>query len=797
MYCPKSGVGKRKTGGLEIGLPGLKMFEIVSQKSDKDVASPTGCFEVQTEGKKGSNVIFDIEGAAFGIQERSVEAKEEPAPKAGIPEIQEFLVKQEGCTLPTKQYYVPENNLPVCLTENEAKKAFEPICRYYENSCLNESEIQKLIIKHITDLASNPSAAPHFQEIDDSIKRKIIEPKVCPAGTKNYGDPNLGEYLCLNDNEIKKEFEDRREIKKEPDSLVFKPGCSEGKIFDSDYGCIDSSDERIKKKIEEIERLERLEKENQLLREKSREKAPTEIVEDATQSCNAGSDRCSFDPENIFASQLMYFKERCIYNKDIEVYFWNFFDGYYTDGSCKEKIKPEPGVTVVQDHESAREKLRGQRRIKIEDQETAKSIGFGMQVAPYLIKNGNRPAVTLNAFVDELAAGGGNLGDVISAVADENDIDRTVIKSIISKESSFNVNAVSPVGAAGLMQLMPYTAKGLGLNNIYRGDEFNKKYREFTLGIINADTFQAFQKEYAADLRKQIAGKTKEELALFDDRFDPEKNLDAGVSYFARAYQYNKRDLGLALVTYNAGLGFVQKNCKGTYESCSLGANSPIRKYVDSISKEIASGGPVLDTREKILAFVNSVPKEKLLKDLMVLNGGDKKKAFEALGRMDIEPSFVQFSTYLKDAQFNLYSDPEKQGMSKSAIIQNPQFIPQGVRITADLPKEKVFGIFGGSYTIERSSTALPLWRLKDSKGNVVSGLDNKELFEIFTSPLFARGSINLPLGDEVRRFDIESDPKTKVRYFVDKKSKEKLRLDKIAEKIQEAKRAPEIRAPK
>ncbi len=899
VYCPKSGVGKRKTGGLEIGLPGLKMFDIVSQKSDNLAVSQTGCFEVKTEGKlqsltqqelgtlgvkkdttkvnipsgidldrefsgnipvkitpsKGTGMDYDIEERRIGIQERIAKLKEEAAPQAGIPPIiKEVSVKSIGCTPPANQYYVPENNLPICLTEEIAKEVFEPICRHYGNACLNEDEIQKLNIKHITDLASNPSAVPYFQEIDDSIKKKITEQKECPAGTKNYGDPNLGEYLCIGDDEVREEFKDRREIKKEPDSLIFKPVCSEGKVFDSDYGCIDATDERIKKKLREIEkesspegavdqiqscglgqnrcsksvalydfktnnpyyfREECIYDEDKKLfffnkisndyysDSECQEKLPevggaqSKIIEEGIPSCNLGSDRCSFDYDP-FTAKTLFFKERCIEHKDIKKPTWGFWEGYYEDLNCGVKIKLEPEVTVVQDNELVREKLRGQtRRIKVQTPETAESIKFGRKVAPDLIKNKNRPAVTLQGYVDGLAVDEGNLGDIISAVADENNIDRTIIKSIIAKESSFNVNAVGSAGEAGLMQLMPHTAKGLGLRNIYRGDEFNEMYKQFTLGRITADAFNAFQKEYAEDLRKQIAGKSKAELALLDDRFDPEKNLNKGVSYFARAYQYSGGDLGLALVTYNAGLGFVQKNCKGTYESCSLRTNSPIRKYVDSVSKEIASGGPVLDTREKILAFVKSVPKEKVIKDLVALNNGDKKKAFEALGRMDIEPSFVQFSTYLKDAQLDLYSDPERQGIGKSSIIQNPQFIPQGVKITADLPRGKVFGIFGGSYTIERSSTALPLWRLRDSKGNVVSGLDNKELFEIFTSQPFAGGSINLPLGDEIRRFDIKSDPKTKVRYFVDKETKEELELRQMAEKIQKAKKSPEIRAPK
>lgn len=94
----------------------------------------------------------------------------------------------------------------------------------------------------------------------------------------------------------------------------------------------------------------------------------------------------------------------------------------------------------------------------------------------------------------------------------EFDVDPHVVWAIMRQESAFNSNATSWVGASGLMQLMPATAK----------DEANKlKLKDF-------------------------------------DLYSPETNIRLGVAHFSWLLGRLKR-LPLALAAYNAGIGNVSR----------------------------------------------------------------------------------------------------------------------------------------------------------------------------------------------------------------------------------------------
>jgi soluble lytic murein transglycosylase-like protein len=97
--------------------------------------------------------------------------------------------------------------------------------------------------------------------------------------------------------------------------------------------------------------------------------------------------------------------------------------------------------------------------------------------------------------------------DHIMQAAEAYSVDPTLIRAIILAESSYNPRAVSPRGAQGLMQIMPTTARSLGLT----------------------------------------------------DSFDPGRNIDAGVRYFRSLMDRFNGDVKLALAAYNAGSRYVRQ----------------------------------------------------------------------------------------------------------------------------------------------------------------------------------------------------------------------------------------------
>lgn len=90
-------------------------------------------------------------------------------------------------------------------------------------------------------------------------------------------------------------------------------------------------------------------------------------------------------------------------------------------------------------------------------------------------------------FIDTI---NGRYGKHIDTVSMLTGMDRDMIVSVIAIESEGNRNATSPVGAKGLMQLMPETASDMGVKD--RTDPFQN--------ILGGTRYiQALEKEYGFD----------------------------------------------------------------------------------------------------------------------------------------------------------------------------------------------------------------------------------------------------------------------------------------------------------
>lgn len=87
------------------------------------------------------------------------------------------------------------------------------------------------------------------------------------------------------------------------------------------------------------------------------------------------------------------------------------------------------------------------------------SPDLAMPVQPALHEQYNPPTVntTRQGGVEQWRP-------VVDAASRQTGVPAGILEAVMHQESGGNHNALSPVGAIGLMQLMPDTAKGLGVN---------------------------------------------------------------------------------------------------------------------------------------------------------------------------------------------------------------------------------------------------------------------------------------------------------------------------------------------
>lgn len=80
--------------------------------------------------------------------------------------------------------------------------------------------------------------------------------------------------------------------------------------------------------------------------------------------------------------------------------------------------------------------------------------------------------------------------EIIEKTAREYNVDPLLIHAVIQVESAYNVHAVSPMGAEGLMQLIPSTARRFGVRNSFNAEDNIRggvRYLKFLSQMFNND----------------------------------------------------------------------------------------------------------------------------------------------------------------------------------------------------------------------------------------------------------------------------------------------------------------------
>jgi len=82
-------------------------------------------------------------------------------------------------------------------------------------------------------------------------------------------------------------------------------------------------------------------------------------------------------------------------------------------------------------------------------------------------------------------AGSSTFDPIIQKASRQYGVDADLIRAVIKAESNFNPRAVSHAGAQGLMQLMPATARGLGVSNSFDPEQNVMAGTRFLKGLLD------------------------------------------------------------------------------------------------------------------------------------------------------------------------------------------------------------------------------------------------------------------------------------------------------------------------
>lgn len=208
-----------------------------------------------------------------------------------------------------------------------------------------------------------------------------------------------------------------------------------------------------------------------------------------------------------------------------------------------------------------------------------------------------------------------SLNEIFEEAASKYNVPVNLLKAIGYTESSFRVNATSHCGAQGIMQLMPGTAKSLGVT----------------------------------------------------DAYDPEQNIMGGAKYISSLLKKYEGNTTLALAAYNAGSGNVAK----------YGGVPPFKETQNYVVKVHKYMNMKLDADQRVVVSGStsgsvSVNQSPISQYTPVFEQVDEESVIDIKDRLDEIFSYEQYELFLKVLQGDEDKKDSNQNANFSQINMNP-----------------------------------------------------------------------------------------------------------------------------